>query len=165
MSTTTKTERKRLFINSKKCNGCRICELRCSFAHEKVYSPSLARIRIHKWEIDSITDPKVCKQCGNPPCIRACEENALQQDPITGAIILISEKCTGCMNCAEACRFDAISPHPTINIVLICDLCSGDPQCARYCPEDAILFLTPTEMKARRKEEKLKQQTITTTSR
>ncbi len=135
--------KKRIFAQNEKCNGCRICELRCSFEHEKVFSPFLSRIQVIKNEVEGITIPKVCVICGK--CIEACPEKAISKSPITGAIQIDKELCTGCKICVEACPFDVMRFNPEKNIAITCDLCDGDPQCVKYCPEEALHFKSAKE--------------------
>ncbi len=58
----------------------------------------------------------------------------MEIDAKTGAVIIDEDACTGCLDCADACPFDAIFVGPD-NEVLKCDLCGGDPICVKYCPE------------------------------
>lgn len=138
-------QRKRLYIHEGKCNGCRICELRCSFEHERSFSPTLSRINIMKNERKGIAIPSTCTQCG--VCIDSCTEEALSKSKITGAIQVHRNKCTGCQSCVFACPFNVMKIHSTANVAITCDLCIGDPQCVRYCPENALLFLTANEFR------------------
>jgi len=143
-----------LFIESEKCNGCRICELRCSFFHEGVYSPTLSRIHVVKWELDGIDVPVACRQCVDAPCIRVCPTGAVTKSAKPGAIQIDESKCIGCKMCVVACPFGAMMMHPKLNIAMTCDLCDGDPQCAKYCPENAIHYMTPKEFADYRRKEK-----------
>ncbi len=43
---------KMILVDYKKCTGCRYCENACSVYSEGVSNPSLARIKIVKWEWD-----------------------------------------------------------------------------------------------------------------
>ena len=139
------TQRKRLYIQEEKCNGCRICELRCSFEHERCFSPTLSRINITKNERKGIAIPSTCTLCG--VCINSCPEGALSKSGITGAIKVHREICTGCQSCVAACPFNVMKIHPTANVAITCDLCLGNPQCVRYCPENALHFLTAKEFR------------------
>ncbi len=51
---------------------------------------------------------------------------------------LIAEKCTGCANCVEACRFDAISENKEGEILIDPISCEGCGVCSFVCPEEAI---------------------------
>lgn len=51
---------------------------------------------------------------------------------------LFSEKCTGCANCVEACRFDAISETEEDKILIDTISCEGCGVCSFVCPEGAI---------------------------
>ncbi len=136
---------KQVYVDEDLCNGCRICELRCSFEHYTIYGPSYARIHIHKDEYNGIAIPKVCKQCKNAYCLNACPEGAITKKD--GIINVNEELCTGCGLCKEACPFDAIVLHPKTKYSLICDTCDGSPQCVKYCPENALLFMNREEFK------------------
>jgi Fe-S-cluster-containing hydrogenase component 2 len=58
----------------------------------------------------------------------------MEIDGRTGAVVINDDVCTGCLDCVDACPFDAIPVGPN-NEVLKCDLCGGDPLCVKYCPE------------------------------
>jgi len=51
---------------------------------------------------------------------------------------LFPEKCTGCANCIEACRFDAISETGEGEILIDPISCEGCGVCSFVCPEEAI---------------------------
>ena len=64
-----------------------------------------------------------------------------------GVIRVDEYKCNGCGWCIRACKFGAITLHPTKKVAMTCDLCDGDPKCVKLCPfEDALLFATIEEM-------------------
>jgi Fe-S-cluster-containing hydrogenase component 2 len=147
----SKKQIKRIFVQKEKCNGCRICELRCSFEHEGVFSPSLSRIYVHKVEEDGITIPKICIICGK--CIEACPEKAISKSEKTGAISIDVNKCTGKMDCVDACPYNVMSFNYSLNIAFTCDLCDGNPQCVEYCPEQALHYMTAKEFVAYKKSE------------
>ena len=145
-----KKQVKRIFVLEEKCNGCRICELRCSFYHEQVYSPSLSRIHVVKKEVDGYTKPKTCVICGK--CIEACPEKAITKSEETGAISISIELCKGHKDCVDVCPYDVMRFNELQSIAFTCDLCDGDPQCVKYCPEEALFFLTPKEFITLKKE-------------
>jgi len=69
-------------IDSTKCTGCRICELRCSVRFERAFSPARAAIQVrrlvgHATEYGvALTDR--CDNCGI--CVRFCAYGCLTQD-------------------------------------------------------------------------------------
>jgi len=103
-------------------------------------SPSLSRILLEKEYMRGDYQPKVCHQCADPPCLKACPVTALQVDQQRGtyARVIDERVCIGCQKCVEACerhfrparpRFD-VQKHRSVK----CHLCFGDPQCVKYCP-------------------------------
>ena len=142
---------KRIFVLKERCNGCRICELRCSFYHHQVYSPSLSRIYVEKNEIEGYTNPKTCVNCGK--CIDACPEEAISRSETTGAILISPELCKGHQNCVEVCPFHVMRFDAGRKIAYTCDLCDGNPQCVKYCPEKALFYITSKEFKEMREKE------------
>jgi TPP-dependent indolepyruvate ferredoxin oxidoreductase alpha subunit len=127
------------FINcdTSKCVGCDICEYTCSWEKEKVFNPSKSRIRSLRFNQIS-NAAMVCRICTETPCIGACPKNALGQSNESGVIIVDEEKCNGCGWCIEACKFGAVTIHPTSKKALICDKCNGEPKCIQTCPESAL---------------------------
>jgi Fe-S-cluster-containing hydrogenase component 2 len=127
----------RLVINAEKCAGCRSCQVACSAGHYQVYSLTLSRIHIVKFEDKGTDIPLVCLQCADPPCAIACPVQALRKDPATEATLLDEGKCTGCGLCMSACPYSAVF-RDTDGRALICDLCGGSPRCAEVCTTGAI---------------------------
>lgn len=134
---------KKMKINPKKCSGCKLCEMNCSFQHFKVSAPHLANIRILGRETHAEFTPTLCRQCAGKFCIKACPEDALSVNEATGAICVDREKCTLCGACVSACPFNGIyiSTNPEGQpYLMVCDLCGGDPQCAKYCRLGALIY-------------------------
>ncbi|MDH5448116.1 MAG: 4Fe-4S dicluster domain-containing protein [Candidatus Bathyarchaeota archaeon] len=132
--------KKFLSVNPEKCVGCSICEFACSLEKEGTLNPIKSRIRIIRGP-PFIHLAVTCKQCEDPPCIRACPKDALFQSKETGAILVDDEKCDGCKWCLEACEYGAIRYDSDADTVVICDLCDGNPKCKEMCPEEAIDFV------------------------
>jgi TPP-dependent indolepyruvate ferredoxin oxidoreductase alpha subunit len=120
-----------------KCVGCDICEYACSFEKEGVFNPLKSRIRSVRVE-QTFNKAVTCKACVDVPCIAACPENALTQSMETGAIMVDEQKCKGCDWCIEACKYGAITLHPTSHKAMVCDTCGGNPKCIPLCPESAL---------------------------
>jgi len=120
-----------------KCVGCRVCEYVCSLEKEKVFNPTLSRIRTLR--IYPNTNASIaCRLCEDAPCVIACPRKALEQSKENGVIMIDDDKCDGCGWCIEACDFGAITLMPDKKTVVICDLCEGDPKCVKWCPEEAL---------------------------
>lgn len=129
------------------CSGCRVCEMVCSnFNSGGRNAASLSRILLEKEYLRGDYQPKVCHQCADPPCLKACPVTALQVEKQKGtyARIIDERVCIGCKKCVEACqqyfrpsrpRFDE-QKHRTVK----CHLCFGDPQCVKYCPLGVLRF-------------------------
>ena len=133
--------RRIIVTESKKCDGCGVCELICSVSKEGVYNRRLSRIRVVNIE-PKIDVAIACRFCENPTCVNACPRNALHQNS-NGVIVVDENKCTGCSWCIEACDFGAIVIHPK-SAVMMCDLCEGKPKCIDWCPTKALQLEAPT---------------------
>lgn len=133
-------------VDSKKCCGCRICEMICSMEHFGFFQPRKALLSVELnrspapgTDISTIDLPLVCLHCDPAPCSDACPENAISKAAF-GALVVDSEKCTGCGSCEENCRYRMIMVDTEIGIARKCDLCGGDPLCARHCPTGALTY-------------------------
>ena len=155
---------KRLYVlNPHSCTGCYTCEMMCSFHFEGEFNPAKARINIIKDLIRGVSVPSICRHCSNPPCYSVCKVEAMSIDPVTGAIVVDEERCTGCGDCARACPYGAIALHPDTGIAMKCDLCGGDPECVRHCPRGVIIFAEISEISSKTRkdsEERLIQEVL-----
>ncbi|MGB9867017.1 MAG: TIGR04076 family protein [Bacillota bacterium] len=133
-----------LIVTPSVCSGCRSCELACSFFHNGVFDPLLARIRVDKNEPEGIDTPYVCRQCSDPRCVQACPFGALRQLP-SGVVSVSNELCKSCRKCAEACPYGAVFFHPRTGKPLICDMCGGHPNCVSRCITGALRTGQPGE--------------------
>jgi len=135
---------KYVVCNPDKCLGCGICEFVCSVVKDKSLAPSFSRIRQVNFEPTG-SMAIACLLCENPPCVIACPVEALVKEE-KGLIRVDEHKCNGCGWCILACRFGAITLHPTKRVAMTCDLCDGDPECVKLCPfEGALIFSTLEE--------------------
>ncbi|MEM2191985.1 MAG: 4Fe-4S dicluster domain-containing protein [Candidatus Hadarchaeales archaeon] len=126
----------KLTVNQEVCTGCRVCTLVCSFYHEDVCNPAKARIHVERKSVEEDI-PHVCTQCENPPCVRACPNQALTKTDL-GSIRVEEKACDACGICMRVCPNDAIRIHPLKKVAMICDLCDGDPKCAKFCVMKAL---------------------------
>ncbi len=123
---------KRLSVVANLCIGCRECELMCSLEHHGIFNPAQARIRVEYNEEENAYHPVICRHCEEPACAEACHAEALLPDERTGTLVVDQEKCISCLECVEACPYDALSVAPD-GTVLKCDLCGGAAVCVRFC--------------------------------
>jgi len=130
-----------LLSNSKKCTGCRSCELACSFELYGEFSYELSAIRVLKEEERAKNFPVVCLQCENPPCVDACPTDALIKNGENGLVVFKDEECNRCRACVSACPYDAIFFNEQRSRIIKCDLCSGDPACVKACAPEALEWI------------------------
>jgi Fe-S-cluster-containing hydrogenase component 2 len=130
-----------LLVNSKKCTGCRSCELACSFEHFREFSYELSAIRVLKFEEKAQNYLIVCQQCEDPPCVDICPTDALLGDTGNGMVHFDENECIHCEKCVEACPVDAIFFNAERNKVLKCDLCGGAPACVKVCAPEALEWI------------------------
>ncbi|MEM2239946.1 MAG: 4Fe-4S binding protein [Candidatus Bathyarchaeia archaeon] len=124
----------RIIVDAEKCSGCRVCEIACSFTHEKVFDPSMARLRIENSSTGVLFTPYVCTLCYS--CVNVCPQKALKVNSKTGAVEVSPELCQGCGICVETC------PAGVLKLVngrlFLCDLCNGLPECVKWCSRNAL---------------------------
>ncbi len=140
MSAKVKRLDKNLFINSEACTGCRFCQVICSVVKEGKGDPDKARIHIETYPYEGLMIPRVCINCKNAPCVKACPTGALEIDAKTGMVVLYEDRCDNCAECIPACPFNALTLTLESGL-LKCDLCGGDPACVKVCITEAIQFL------------------------
>lgn len=121
-----------LIVDFDRCDGCRLCELRCSLTKERSTNPTKSRVRIMKNEGEGIDVPVMCINCADAPCAKVCPVEAIVRDSNKG-VFVIYDKCIGCMKCVEACPYGAMFFNPQKKVAFNCDLCEGDPACVKIC--------------------------------
>ncbi|MHA1587685.1 MAG: 4Fe-4S dicluster domain-containing protein [Candidatus Thorarchaeota archaeon] len=129
-----------LTVDYTKCTGCRICELACSAKHEGRFQPSLARLKILRYDDLGIDIPNVCGPCEEAPCVEVCPVYAMRRDPISKMVFLDHDKCILCKSCVGACVNGVILLNTAEMRIIKCDHCGGDPECAKVCPTGAIQY-------------------------
>lgn len=95
---------------------------------------------------------------GEGDCVIACKFDAMYMDEATGLPVVITDKCTSCGMCAEACPRDIIEMRPRnkrdLKIYVGClseekggiarkacsVACIGCSKCVDVCPKDAIVM-------------------------
>jgi carbon-monoxide dehydrogenase iron sulfur subunit len=130
-----------IFADKTLCSGCRVCEMVCAnFNSGGRNASSLARISVEKEYVKGDYQPKVCYQCADPPCLKACPVGALRVDSLRGtyARIIDERTCIGCQECIKACQQYFRPSRPRFDVqkqkTIKCHLCFGEPQCVKFCP-------------------------------
>jgi anaerobic carbon-monoxide dehydrogenase iron sulfur subunit len=142
---------KMIEVEPDKCRGCRLCEMACSFHHEKEFSAAKSRIRILKDDHWAFDCPLLCMQCVEAPCIETCSMEAIRRNEVTGVVVVDPHNCTGCGDCITACPLHALSLDEEKSTVFKCELCAGDPECVKWCPNGALIVnLTETDSSERK---------------
>jgi carbon-monoxide dehydrogenase iron sulfur subunit len=129
-----------LVVDYTKCTGCRICELACSAKHEGRFQPSLARLKIIKYDDLGVDVPHVCGPCEEAPCVDICPVYAMRRDPVTKMTYIDHDRCILCKSCVGVCVNGVILLDTSAMRIIKCDHCGGDPECAKVCPTGAIHF-------------------------
>ena len=119
-----------LAIERTLCTGCRMCESICSIVKEGVLNKAKSRIRVMRRDVVAL-NPRVCVQCRNPHCVKACPRKAIVERD--GKVRVIRDLCDGCGACTEVC--DRLFLSPDGGTVLMCDQCGS---CIPLCPEEAL---------------------------
>lgn len=144
-----------IMVDIDACNGCRICEVVCSFEKERASIPYKSRIRILRVDEAGIDIPGVCQHCETPPCEDVCPMNAISRDSNTEAVIINQDRCVGCRSCTFVCPYGVISLDKEKKVMIKCDLCGGEPQCVSNCPKGALIYERPEVIDTLRREKKL----------
>jgi Fe-S-cluster-containing hydrogenase component 2 len=130
-----------LYIDPKKCSGCRTCEIICSIKNEGFVNPSLSRIQLINYKYQGLRIPMTCQQCEDPVCGSVCPVGALKRDVDMGVVKFDREKCMGCNLCLSVCPFGAIGINTRTGKIFKCEHCGGDPECVKFCEDKAITYV------------------------
>lgn len=144
-------EAKGILVDSRKCDGCRRCELMCSRKHFGLFAPAFSRIRI--LSVDDSFFPSLCQACADAPCLKVCPVNARVRQE-SNAVDTEEELCLGCLACLYACPFNAPVLSPATKKTITCDLCADDPAgpwCVQACRRQGALQFLPLTAASRRR--------------
>jgi len=90
----------------------------------------------------------MCFHCQNPPCVKACPNQAITKDEKYGAVLVDQSKCTGNRKCFKACpygspQFESDEPGEKVSK---CNMCVDrlkeglSPICVLSCSLRALEF-------------------------
>ena len=112
------------------CMACLECVRACSEAFYKDFDEDLSCIKIVAKGAGA--KPMVCIECGK--CMKACEHEAITQNPKTGVYMINKKKCVGCGKCVEVCPMK-VMVHKEGNPVSKCIACGI---CVKACPMEVL---------------------------
>ena len=112
------------------CMACLECVRACSEAFYKEFHPDYSAIQIVAKGAGA--KPMTCIQCGK--CMKACEHDAITQNPKTGVYMINKKNCVGCGKCVEVCPMK-VMVHKADNPVSKCIACGI---CAKVCPMELL---------------------------
>ncbi|MBW1773076.1 MAG: 4Fe-4S dicluster domain-containing protein, partial [Deltaproteobacteria bacterium] len=121
-----------------KCNGCNDCIEACAQAKAGSTDPGHSRIRVAKDPDDEYYGVALCRQCGDPDCVKNCPSGALSKDPETGVVQWDEQKCVNCLLCTLTCSYAGITSNGLTGQVMKCDMCDGEVPCVKSCKEGAL---------------------------
>ncbi|MEM2497831.1 MAG: 4Fe-4S dicluster domain-containing protein [Candidatus Nezhaarchaeales archaeon] len=146
-----------------RCIGCRSCQVACKRWNELeaektelsqtwTNPPSLSAYTWNVILMNPLTDEKGfnihfatlrCMHCKEPVCAAVCPVRAIYKDADTGAIVINSERCVGCLACVELCPFRIPKFAPGVGSAK-CRFCIDrlklglKPACVQACPTEAL---------------------------
>ena len=150
-----------VLADSKKCIGCRVCEVACAVAHLDTEIKTVGNMnfslnpRLYLVKTPEITMPVQCRHCEDAPCLKSCPVSAIKEQ--SNRIVIDEAGCIGCKSCIMACPFGAIElivsrkepmgdeedrlrDEPEV-VASKCDLCGGAPACVKACPREALQYV------------------------
>jgi dimethyl sulfoxide reductase iron-sulfur subunit len=158
-----------IVIDLDRCVGCMTCVLACK--EENLTRPGVwwnQIIQVEAPQAERIVYVRyACMHCENPPCVKACPNEAVYQRP-DGIVLVDKGKCAGIGACIEACPYDVMVMTPDAEYFAgegleerppleghrvhvpgkasTCTLCfhrvdAGlEPACVAGCPSRAMVF-------------------------
>lgn len=89
--------------------------------------------------------PKLCNQCSDPSCLRACPTGAIHMRS-DGIVNIDHDICIGCRACNQACPYGVPFMDPVRGTADKCNFCTHrvddglNPACVDICPTSCRIF-------------------------
>jgi anaerobic carbon-monoxide dehydrogenase iron sulfur subunit len=128
-------KRRRLKVaHPERCIGCLGCMFACSRTRTGQASLQDSAIKVQtQGGIEGDFRIVVCRNCQNPPCVRACPAGALERKA-DGSVVFHKDLCTACGECEKACLVGAISLGKEGKPIK-CRHCGA---CVAFCPHGVL---------------------------
>ena len=145
-------------LDYKLCINCHACEVACKEENGINLGAKEHRLWIHLvdepegdfWNLvtkDVNYMPMQCQECENPPCVDACQKEAIYVDK-NGIIRLHRNLCQLDLDCVSACPYDARYTNGKYNIIDKCIFCAdtrldrgeNTTACQITCPAKVRIF-------------------------
>ena len=129
--------RRRLKVaHPERCIGCLGCMFACSRIRTGTVSLQNSAIKVQtQGGIEGDFRVVVCRDCQDPPCVKACPAGALEKRPDDRAVFH-KDRCTGCGSCEKACLVGAITMGKE-NKPIKCIHCGS---CVDFCPHGVLIL-------------------------
>ena len=131
---------KRLFVDLDVCASgeCKECVIKCSYLYHPGNNGIISVAELATYAL-------VCRKCEEPHCVKACPEEALEQDKENNKFLIRHNmRCISCKSCSHACPYGTIYPELVPLLVTNCDFCldrrneKDEPLCIKSCPYGAL---------------------------
>lgn len=140
-----------LFQDTKKCIGCRTCEIQCKINKALPVGPKISQIiDVGPKFVDKLPRAAYifmpCFHCEDPWCVAACPTGAMQKRPKDGIVFVDHNLCVGCKACITACPWGAAHWNPETGKAVKCDYCMDrvdqglKPACVTACTTHCLDF-------------------------
>lgn len=140
-----------LFQDTRKCIGCRSCEVQCKANKNLPIGPRLCQVlEVGPRDIGGVPRAAYifmpCYHCQDPWCVAACPTGAMQQRSQDGIVFVDHSLCVGCKTCISACPWGAPQWNPNTGKVVKCDYCMDrvdqglKPACVSACTTQCLDF-------------------------
>lgn len=151
-------EPKGFYFNSRRCTGCRTCQVACKDKN-RLDAGTFFR-RVTSYQSGTYPDamlyhyPATCNHCANPACVAVCPNAAMYVSEEDGTVQHDDEKCIGCQYCVKACPYGVPQYLEALQKTHKCDACvelrmAGEqPACVAACPMRALEFGPIAEVRA-----------------
>lgn len=137
------------YLDLDRCIQCHACEVACK-AFNNIEPGITWRKVISLWagsypDLIHRTITFTCLHCAEPTCKDVCPTKAIIKRSEDGIVLVDSNLCNGCGDCADACPY-GIPQFDQNGILQMCDLCFGrldqdqQPVCVTTCPGEALHF-------------------------